>query len=211
MVESYLNYLCEKVCNYEARADLFLDNPNPIEVDNKLKELPRNELSLHVNLAEKLGYKRQAETIIESLISSLQKDKRADFQCDFNGGLSFYELDEKYKLSTRKKLIALLKSCNTEHNKYDKLIQQFDQLFNARNALAHGRSENVSESFTKKPNNEIPKSVPAITASWQDSCSIEQANKMYSSSKELVSYFNEAFLQEFSPLTNLSSQISAVS
>ncbi|WP_413693712.1 hypothetical protein [Psychromonas sp. KJ10-2] len=211
MVESYLNYLCEKLCDYEARANLFLDDTDPVEINNILKELPKNELPLHVNLAETLGYKKQTETIIKSLISSLWKGKRADFQCDFNAGLSFYELEKKYKLSTKNKLKALLKASNAEQPKYDKFIQQFKQLFDARDALAHGRSENVSEFFVKKPNGKIPKSVPTIAASWQNSCSIEQANKMYSSSKELVSYFNQEFLQEFSPLTNLSSQISAVS
>jgi hypothetical protein len=211
MVESYLNYLCEKIYDYESRANLFLDDNNPLEIDKKLKELPKNDLSLHVNLAENLGYKNQTETIIKSLISSLRKVNREEFQLDFNGGMSFYELEKKYKLSTKNKLKALLKASNAEQSKRDKFLQQFTQLFDARNALAHGRSENVSESFTKELVSEISRSVPTVTASWQESCSIEKAREMYSSSKELVSYFNEAFLKEFSPLNNLSSQISAMS
>ncbi|UTW00794.1 hypothetical protein KDW99_06625 [Marinomonas rhizomae] len=211
MVESYLNYLCEKICDYESRANSFLDDNNPLEIDKKLRELPKNDLSLHVNLAENLGYKNQAEIIIKSLTSSLRKAKREEFELDFNRALSFYELDKKYKLSTKNKLKALLEASNVERSKRDKFLQQFTQLFNARNALAHGRTENVSESFTKDLASEISKSVPTVTASWQESCSIEKAREMYSSAKELVSYFNESFLKEFSPLNNLSSQISAVS
>ncbi|MCJ8350883.1 hypothetical protein [Moritella sp.] len=211
MVESYLNYLCEKLCDFESRADAFLDDNNHLEIDKKLRELPKNDLSLHVNLAENLGYKQQTETIINSLTSSLRKANRAEFKLDFNKGMSFYELEKKYKLSTKNKLKALLKASNVEQPKRDKFVQQFTQLFDARNALAHGRTENVSESFTKELTNDISKSVPAITASWQESCSIKKANEMYSSSKELVSFFNETFLKEFSPLSNLSSQISAVS
>jgi hypothetical protein len=211
MVESYLNYLCEKLCDYESRADLFLDDNNHLEIDEKLQELPENNLSLHVNLAESLGYKTQAETIIESLMSSLWKDKRIDFQFDFDEGLSFYKLEKKYKLSTKDKLKALLKASCASQSKYDKFIQQFKELFDARDALAHGRSEDVSESFTKRINTEISKSVPTISASWQNSCSIDKANEMYSLSKDLILYLNEEFLQEYSPLTNLSSQISAVS
>lgn len=211
MVESYINYLCEKIFDYESRADLFLDDSNHLEIDKKLKELPKNDLSLHVNLAENLGYKNQTETMMKSLISSLRKSNRENFQIDFNEGMSFYELEKKYKLSTKNKLKALLKASNTEPPKRDKFLQQFTQLFNARNALAHGRTENFSESFTKELASDISKSVPTVTASWQESCSIEKAREMYSSSKELVSYFNEEFLKEFSPLTNLSSQISAVS
>ena len=160
MVESYLNYLCEKLCDYENRAELFLDDNNDLEVDEKLKDLPKNNLTLHVNLAESLGYKKQTETITKSLISSLRRDKRADFQCDFNEGSSFYELDKKYKLSTKSKLKSLLKASDVEQPKYDKFIQQLKQLFDARDSLAHGRSEDVSESFTKIDNSEIPKSVP---------------------------------------------------
>lgn len=211
MVESYINYLCEKICDYESRVDLFLDDNNHLEIDKKLKELPKSDLPLNVNLAENLGYKNQTETMIKSLTSSLRKSSRENFQIDFNEGMSFYELEKKYKLSTKNKLNALLKSSNTEPPKRDKFIQQFTQLFNARNALAHGRTENVSESFTKELTCDISKSAPTVTASWQESCSIEKAREMYSSSKELVSYFNEEFLKEFSPLTNLSSQISAVS
>lgn len=211
MVESYINYLCEKICDYESRVDLFLDDSNHLEIDKKLKELPKNDLSLHINLAENLGYKNQTETIIKSLISSLRESNRADFQIDFNKGMSFYELEKKYKLSTKNKLKALLKASNTEQTTRDKFIQQFTQLFDARNALAHGRTENVSESFTKELTSDISKSVPTVTASWQESCSIEKAREMYSSSKELVLHLNEEFLKEFSPLTNLSSQMSAVS
>ncbi len=211
MVESYINYLCEKICDYESRANLFLDDNNHLEIDKKLKELPKNDLSLNVNLAENLGYKNQTEKMIKSLTSSLRKSNRENFQIDFNEGMSFYELEKKYKLSTKNKLKALLKASNTEPAKRDKFLQQFTQLFNARNALAHGRTENVSESFTKELTSDISKSVPTVTASWQESCSIEKAREMYSSSKELVSYFNEEFLKEFSPLINLSSQISVVS
>lgn len=211
MVESYINYLCEKIFDYDSRVDLFLDDNNDLDIDKKLKELPKNDLSLRVNLAEYLGYKNQTETIMKSLISSLKKSNREDFQSDFNAGMSFYELEKKYKLSTKNKLKALLKASNAEQPKRDKFLQQFTQLFDARNALAHGRTENVSESFTKEITSDISKSVPTLTASWQESCSIEKAREMYSTSKELVSYFNEEFLKEFSPLTNLSSQISAVS
>lgn len=146
MVESYLNYLCEKLCDYESRADIFLDDSrNNLEIDKKLRELPKNDLSLNVNLAESLGYKQQAETIINSLTSSLRKTNRAGFELDFNEGMSFYELEKKYKLSTKNKLKALLKASNVEQPKRDKFVQQFTQLFNARHALAHGRTENVSE------------------------------------------------------------------
>ena len=102
MVEIYLNYLCEKICDYGFRADLFLDDGNHLEIDKKLKELPNNDLSLHINLAENLGYKNQTETIIKSLISSLKKTNRADFKIDFNKGMLFYELEKStsYQLKT---------------------------------------------------------------------------------------------------------------
>jgi Mor family transcriptional regulator len=209
MVESYLNYLCEKLSDFESRANLFLDNEDDAVIDAEMMKLPNNDLSLLASLAWSLGYKAQADTIIQSLLSTLRKSNRSSFQLDHNAGLSFCELEKKYKLSTKNKLIALLKACETEQSKRDKFIQQFTQLFNARNSLAHGRTENISESYIQEASSDPSKSLPTITASWQDSCSIDKAKEMYSLSKELVLYLNDKFLKERSPLNSLSSQLSS--
>ncbi|TVO32146.1 hypothetical protein [Vibrio algivorus] len=209
MVESYLNYLCENIYLVEVRTSKYLDDNSQediVEVMQSMESVDK-ELPFNVRLAEVLGYKAQSDIMMKSLRKSVHKKQRESFDQDLLECREFNFIESKYKFSAQDKLKAVLKACDTSQSEYDKLLQENNKLFYARNALAHGRTEYVDTTF--KANDDL--SVPTVNASWQEQCTLAKAKAMYKSSKELIDYLNEKFLFELQPLNRLSSQISAVS
>jgi len=213
MVESYLNYLCERIYDYESRASKYLDDSDQEEIHNTLKlmkDLNKNE-PFNVKLAEILGYKSQADIMLKSLRKSVHRKQRDAFDKDIMSSNEFNAMERVYKFSTKDKLKSVLKACNTPQAEYDKWLQVNDQLFEARNALAHGRTEHVDASFSSAESRSVSESVPTVSASWQEQCTLEKATVMYEESKDLIHYLNDSFLSELQPLNRLSTQLSAVS
>ncbi|MGG6325561.1 hypothetical protein ACQ5UC_18065 [Vibrio cholerae] len=213
MVESYLNYLCENIYLIEGRASKYLDDnsqENIVETLNAMKNVDK-ERSFKVRLAEVLGYSAQAKIMMKSLRKSVHKKQRDEFDQDLRDCKEFNVIESKYKFSAKDKLKSLLKACGTPQAEYDKLLQVNNKLFDARNALAHGRAEYLDANFKSNDELSVSEAVPTVTAGWQEQCTLEKAKAMYESSKELIAYLNKAFLAESQPLNRLSSQVSAVS
>lgn len=213
MVESYLNYLCENIYLIEGRASKYLDDNSQEDIVETLQAMKNmdKELPFNVRLAEVLGYKAQAEIMMKSLRKSVHKKQRDSFDQDLLDCKEFNVIESKYKFAAKDKLKSVLKACGTPQAEYDKLLQVNNKLFDARNALAHGRTEYVDTNFKSNDELSVSESVPTVSAGWQEQCTLEKAKAMYKSSKELIDYLNETFLAEFQPLNRLSSQISAVS
>lgn len=213
MIENYLNYLCGKIYDFESRATKYLDDNNQEEITKTLhlmKSVSKDH-PFNTRLAEVLGYREQTEIMLKSLRKSAHRKQRSTFDQDLLDLKEFNVIEHEYKFSTRDKLKSVLKACNTTQTEYDKWMKVNNHLFDARNALAHGRTEYVVTSFDSSEELSVPESVPTVNASWQEQCSLEKATVMYKSSKELINYLNDSFLAEFQPLNRLSSQISAVS
>ncbi|EOX3350999.1 hypothetical protein ACPFTT_003531 [Vibrio cholerae] len=213
MVESYLNYLCENIYLIEGRASKYLDDnsqENIVETLNAMKNVDK-ERSFNVRLAEVLGYSAQAKIMMKSLRKSVHKKQRDEFDQDLLDCKEFNVIESKYKFSAKDKLKSVLKACGTPQAEYDKLLQVNNKLFDARNALAHGRAEYLDANFKSNYELSVSEAVPTVTAGWQEQCTLEKAKAMYESSKELIAYLNKAFLAESQPLNRLSSQVSAVS
>ncbi|ELJ8757347.1 hypothetical protein RUL06_003507, partial [Vibrio cholerae] len=169
------------------------------------------ERSFNVRLAEVLGYSAQAKIMMKSLRKSVHKKQRDEFDQDLRDCKEFNVIESKYKFSAKDKLKSVLKACGTPQAEYDKLLQVNNKLFDARNALAHGRAEYLDANFKSNDELSVSEAVPTVTAGWQEQCTLEKAKAMYESSKELIAYLNKAFLAESQPLNRLSSQVSAVS
>ena len=213
MVESYLNYICECIYDYEKRATKYLDDADATEIIRILDSLEKGKKddSIESMLADALGYKCEANLMMKSLRKSVRKNQKDEFDANVQGLIAFHLIENNFKFSSIDKLKAVLKASKASQPEYDKWLQQNYILFNARNALAHGRTEYIDSSFISNNEQSISDLVPTVSSSWQEACSLENAKEMYSSSKMLVSYLNNAFLKELMPLNNLSSQLSAVS
>lgn len=211
MVESYLNYLCENIYDYECRVNTYLDNNKTDNIINMVSNCKNKDLYFKSRLAESLGYTYQAEIMIKSLSSNIKGKKKEQFENDLVANKNFSYFEREYKFQTSEKLKAVLKACQCEKSQYDRWLQEHNKLFRARHSLVHGKTENVNEEFEVIEGLEISDAIQTVTASWQKTCSLNEAQKMYDLSKNLINYLNKQFLNELLPLSKLSTQISAVS
>ncbi|MFM5630603.1 hypothetical protein ACK34T_00510 [Aeromonas veronii] len=212
MVESYFNYVCSKLLNKSELIETVLDSNAPLDVVARRYDCGKN-LSFEQRVANAYGIDERYELLVNNLIKFLhgEKSKKLTKYFEENGkdGADFTEIDNKFRIPPIVKCKAILDTVSRDEQKNHDFVNVVERLFSARNSLAHGKTENVSHTFTV--DEEVsPASCPSVIASWQESCSLEKAQSYYRTCTEIVNYIGKLALKEEHPLLTLSYQLSGL-
>ncbi|MFA0110732.1 hypothetical protein AB4525_15065 [Vibrio breoganii] len=213
MVESYFNYICSRLLNKSELIEAVLDSDLPLDVVAKLDDCEK-KLGFEERVAKAYGIDERYELLANNLIkfSHGQKSKQLAkcFEESGKDGADFTEIDNKFRIPPIVKCKAILDTVSRDERKNNEFVNIVVRLFSARNSLAHGKTESVSNTFTIDDEEVSPESCPSVIASWQESCSLEKAQSYYGTCTELVNYIGKLALDEEHPLLTLSSQVSGL-
>ena len=105
----------------------------------------------------------------------------------------FYEIDDEIRFSPKAKFLALSEALYEDEVTKKEHRELIEELFNLRNLLAHGRTEFVKSSFSNigsDNSNFSSDIVPALQASWQESCTLKNAKKVFDDSCEIINFLS---------------------
>jgi|TARA_R110001583_G_scaffold186093_2_gene346635 hypothetical protein len=200
MVESYLNFSCEKIFNPFSRADELLSSPPP-GFHEIISDKSLHGIDPHERVAIAYGFNEQKETLIKAFDEQISKSKKNKFKKLCNDK-SFYEIDDELRFSPYAKFYALSETLYNDGVFKKNHRDLIKYLFSIRNTLAHGRSEYVKKTFSYKGSESVALSselVPPLQADWQEKCSIENAKKHFIKSCEVINLISFNAFKDESP------------
>lgn len=110
--------------------------------------------------------------------------------------IPFWAQIEKLSPSKKLEILAIQLSSSIDYSR--RPFQSFNLIFRARNSLAHGKTESVTENNILAIPDDFEPDLPQ--ADWQKLISLKNAEQFLDDTKEMIEYLHNASGLKFNPL-----------